>query len=77
MAQWGQLWAGMTGGMAYVYDPDNSLETRMNAETGSLLAAEMLRNRERIHRHFKQVCPKKMLGHLPQPLSNEADEQSA
>jgi len=25
--------AGMTGGMAYVYDPDNTFETRMNSET--------------------------------------------
>ena len=95
--------AGMTGGMAYVYDPDNSFETRMNAETvvcqrlesaywesqlvylieqheaetGSPLAAELLRNWERVHRHFKQVCPKEMLGRLPHPLSDDADEQTA
>ncbi|MBL1435674.1 MAG: glutamate synthase large subunit [Rhodobacteraceae bacterium] len=46
-------------------------------ETGSKLAAEMLRNWERIHRHFKQVCPKEMLTRLPQPLSDEADAQIA
>lgn len=46
-------------------------------ETGSALAAEMLRNWERIHKHFKQVCPKEMLGRLPQPLSDEANEQTA
>ncbi len=46
-------------------------------ETGSRLAADMLRNWERTHRHFKQVCPKEMLGRLPHPLSDEADEQSA
>ena len=46
-------------------------------ETGSKLAAEMLRNWERINKHFKQVCPKEMLTRLPQPLSDEADAQSA
>ncbi len=46
-------------------------------ETGSPLAAEMLRNWERIHGHFKQVCPKEMLGRLPQPLSDEAVDQRA
>ncbi len=47
------------------------------AETGSKLAAEMLRNWERVRRHFKQVCPKEMLGRLPQPLSDDPCEQSA
>ncbi|NOR61576.1 MAG: glutamate synthase large subunit [Rhodobacteraceae bacterium] len=46
-------------------------------ETGSKLAAEMLRNWERIRMHFKQVCPKEMLTRLPQPLSDEADAQTA
>jgi len=46
-------------------------------ETGSKLAAEMLRNWERINKHFKQVCPKEMLTRLPQPLSDDADAQSA
>ncbi len=46
-------------------------------ETGSKLAAEMLRNWERIHGHFKQVCPKEMLGRLPQPLSDEAVDKRA
>jgi glutamate synthase (NADPH/NADH) large chain len=46
-------------------------------ETGSPLASEMLRNWERVHGHFKQVCPKEMLGRLPQPLSDEAVDQSA
>ena len=46
-------------------------------ETGSKLAAEMLRNWERVQRYFKQVCPKEMLGRLPQPLSDEPSEQSA
>ncbi len=46
-------------------------------ETGSKLASEMLRNWERIHKHFKQVCPKEMLTRLPQPLSDEPDAQTA
>ncbi len=46
-------------------------------ETGSLLATEMLRNWERIHKHFKQVCPKEMLSRLPQPLIDDVDAQSA
>ena len=46
-------------------------------ESGSKLAAEMLRNWERIHKHFKQVCPKEMLTRLPQPLSDEPDAQTA
>ena len=46
-------------------------------ETGSPLAAEMLRNWERIRGRFKQICPKEMLGRLPQPLSDEASAQSA
>ena len=46
-------------------------------ETGSPLAAEMLRNWERVRPHFQQVCPKEMLGRLPQPLSDEAVDQSA
>jgi len=46
-------------------------------ETASPLAAEMLRNWERLHKHFRQVCPKEMLGRLPQPLSDDADEQTA
>lgn len=46
-------------------------------ETGSKLAAEMLRNWERIRSNFKQVCPKEMLTRLSQPLSDEANAQSA
>ena len=53
------------------------LVERHAAETGSPLAAEMLRNWERVRGHFKQVCPKEMLGRLPHPLSDEVVDQSA
>ncbi len=46
-------------------------------ETGSKLAADMLRNWERVHKHFKQVCPKEMLGRLPHPLTDGPEAESA
>ncbi len=95
--------AGMTGGMAYVYDPDNELKTRLNPEnvvmqglesayweselvylierhvkeTGSPLGTELIRNWDRVRKHFKQICPKEMLSRLPQPLSDTEAEAIA
>jgi glutamate synthase (NADPH/NADH) large chain len=41
-------------------------------ETGSRLAAEFLRDWDRRSAELWQVCPREMLGRLPQPLSTEA-----
>ena len=86
--------AGMTGGMAFVYDADGDFDSKVNPdsvvltpvanahwelrllsliteherETGSALAAEMLRDWERFRSRFRQVCPKEMLSRLEAPL---------
>jgi glutamate synthase (NADPH/NADH) large chain len=90
--------AGMTGGMAYLYDPDGKAENVMNmetlvtcpvtvqhwedqlkglivrhvAETGSRKAADILQHWDMEKGNFLQVCPKEMLVHIPQPLTNDS-----
>ncbi len=44
------------------------------SETGSVRAADILRNWDDEVRHFLQVCPKEMLDRLPHPLSDAAPE---
>lgn len=90
--------AGMTGGMAYLYDPEGKAEGVMNmetlvtcpvtvqhwedqlkgmierhvAETGSVKARDILQHWDVEKTNFLQVCPKEMLVHIPQPLTNES-----
>jgi glutamate synthase (NADPH/NADH) large chain len=89
--------AGMTGGMAFVHDPEDRLQTLLNpdsvitnrvsgahwrgvlrglveehhAETGSVLAGELLRNWDAARPRFWQVCPKEMVGRLDHALEAE------
>ncbi len=89
--------AGMTGGMAFVHDPEDRLQTLLNpdsvitnrvsgehwrgllrslveehhAETGSVLAGELLRNWDAALPRFWQVCPKEMVGRLDHALEAE------
>ena len=91
--------AGMTGGMAYLYDPQGVAEDFINGETlvtcavahphweaevkglierharetGSRKAAAILADWATERANFLQVCPKEMLIHLPQPLSDVAE----
>ena len=91
--------AGMTGGMAFVHDPDARLRLSLNPdsvvtcgvasahwqgvlkalveehaeETGSALAADLLRKWDAVVGEFVQVCPKEMIGRLDHPL--EAEER--
>jgi glutamate synthase (NADPH/NADH) large chain len=89
--------AGMTGGMAFVYDPEARFHAALNPdsvvvdrirsphwagvlqalveeharETGSALAASLLRDWDRAIERFWQVTPKEMVGRLDQPLEAE------
>jgi glutamate synthase (NADPH/NADH) large chain len=45
-----------------------SLIAEHERETGSALAAEMLRDWERYRARFRQVCPREMLSRLEAPL---------
>jgi glutamate synthase (NADPH/NADH) large chain len=95
--------AGMTGGMAFVYDPGDELERRINSETvvyqrlesahwegvlkdlvaeharetGSRYAQGLLDDWEVEIGHFRQVCPKEMLGRLDYPLSDAPEAARA
>ena len=86
--------AGMTGGMAFVFDESGDFDTKVNPEsvvvnpvanafwerkllsliaehereTGSALAADMLRDWDRYRARFRQVCPREMLSRLEAPL---------
>jgi glutamate synthase (NADPH/NADH) large chain len=89
--------AGMTGGMAYLYDPEGNTDLMMNMETlvtcrvtvahwekelkalvqlhanetGSIKATKILQHWDQEIESFVQVCPKEMLVHLPEPLTED------
>ena len=89
--------AGMTGGMAYLYDPEGNTDLMMNRETlvtcrvtvahwekelkalvqlhanetGSIKATKILQHWDQEIESFVQVCPKEMLVHLPEPLTED------
>ncbi|HTW35997.1 MAG TPA: glutamate synthase large subunit, partial [Rhizomicrobium sp.] len=89
--------AGMTGGMAFVYDADGLFERHVNAdtvlwqrvetthwqnvlkalveehraETGSVLATQMLAQWDRELGNFWQVVPLEMVSRLAQPLTEK------
>jgi glutamate synthase (NADPH/NADH) large chain len=58
--------AGMTGGMAYVYDPGDELETRLNAET---VIAQPIQSE-----HWEGVLRHLVERHLAETRSQRADE---
>lgn len=90
--------AGMTGGMAYIHDPDRHVSAFLNMdsivtcpvgtphwqsqlqelvtlhrdETGSPLAADILRQWDRRLQEFVQICPKEMVDRLEHPLVPDA-----
>ncbi|HKD23014.1 MAG TPA: glutamate synthase-related protein, partial [Rhizomicrobium sp.] len=95
--------AGMTGGMAFVYDADGLFERHVNsdtvvwqrvetahwqnvlrtlveehrAETGSVLATQMLAQWDRELENFWQVVPIEMVSRLAQPLTEKAEAARA
>jgi len=81
--------AGMTGGMAYVYDPLNQFKSRANMESIVTVPVSVLEWEDQlkslIKEHLRetkspkaaQVCPKEMLVHLPYPLTYEDDKKLA
>ncbi len=67
--------AGMTGGMAFIYDPENQFDKKVNPEhaieTNSTISKKIVENFENEINNFVQVCPKEMLDKLENPISNK------
>jgi glutamate synthase (NADPH/NADH) large chain len=74
--------AGMTGGMAFVYDPDQVLPERVNPDTVVFQRLERFAERLLIHwaqecGHFWQVVPKEMLERLEHPVTLAGERKRA